>query len=140
MYDTFISSLQKSGLRLTATRLAICRLLSETNQHPTAQQIYLRLKDQFPSLSLATVYNTLDVLVSMGVVNVLGQTGDGNIHFDPKTYPHINLACLKCHQIIDFPSEDVAHMEEVVGKTSGFKVIGARILYYGICPTCQAKE
>ncbi len=89
MYQTLITSLQKSGLRLTATRNAICKLLSETGEHPTAANIYSHLKGLYPSLSLATVYNTLDVLVNNGVVNVLGHSGDGNVHFDPNTYPHI---------------------------------------------------
>ena len=140
MYETLTSSLKKSGLRLTATRLAVCKYLAETDEHPTASQIYHHLKEEYPSLSLATVYNTLDVLVDMGAINFLGQTGDGNVHFDPKVYPHINLACLKCHRIFDYPSEDVAHMQEVIAKNSGFKLVGSRIMYYGICPDCQKNE
>jgi len=140
MYKKLTASLKKSGLRLTATRLAICKYLAETDEHPTASQIYNNLKEHYPSLSLATVYNTLDVLVDMGAINVLGQSGDGNVHFDPRIHPHINLACLKCHRIIDYPSDDVAHMQEVIGQSSGFKLIGSRIMYYGICPECQLKE
>lgn len=140
MYKTLTATLKKSGLRLTATRLAICKYLAETEEHPTASVIYQNLKGQYPSLSLATVYNTLDVLVDMGAINVLGQTGDGNVHFDPKVYPHINLACLKCHRIIDYPSDDAAHMQEVISRDSGFKLVGSRIMYYGICPDCQTNE
>ena len=138
MVQTLTSSLKKSGLRLTATRTAICEYLAQTSEHPTAARIYDDLKGQYPSLSLATVYNTLDVLVSMGVVNVLGHAGDGNSHFDANIQPHINLACLNCHSIIDYPSEEPSKMEELISAESGYKLLGSRVMYYGLCPICQA--
>lgn len=75
LYKTFVKTLKESGLRLTATHTAICKLLAESDDHPNALEIHTRLKEQYPSLSLATVYNTLDVLVKMGLVNVLGCVG-----------------------------------------------------------------
>ncbi|HQF63949.1 MAG TPA: Fur family transcriptional regulator [Anaerolineaceae bacterium] len=140
MNQNLLTSLQKSGLRLTATRVAICTLLAETTSHPTAAQIYDQLKPQYPSLSLATVYNTLDVLVNMGVINVLGHSGDGNVHFEPNTSPHINLACVRCHKIQDLPADDLSRMEARVSTESGYRLLGARVMYYGICPECQAEH
>ncbi|NSW53154.1 MAG: transcriptional repressor [Anaerolineae bacterium] len=140
MVDTLINSLTKAGMRLTSTRVAICNYLAGSQDHPTAAQIYAALKPDYPSLSLATVYNTLDVLVNAGAVNVLGQIGDGNVHFDPDTHPHINLACLKCHEIVDFTSQHTVEMEEIIRKESGYQIVGSRMVHYGICPACQESQ
>lgn len=133
-------ALKQAGLRLTPQRLAICRLLTETDTHPTALQIYQTLKPQFPSLSPATVYNTLDTLVKLGMVNALGHAGDDEVHYDAEVQPHINLACLSCHHILDVPSNYVQHLDREIAQASGFKILGARVLYYGICPECQQKD
>ncbi|NPV41947.1 MAG: transcriptional repressor [Anaerolineae bacterium] len=135
-----IDALQKSGLRLTPQRIAICKILAETDEHPTAAVIYESIKPQYPSLSLATVYNTLEVLVAHGKVNVLGDAGDGKVHFDADTKPHINLACLECHRIIDFSSDFVMQMNEEIKKKAGYDFLGSRLIYYGICPECQKKK
>jgi Fur family peroxide stress response transcriptional regulator len=135
--DTLTKSLKQAGLRITSQRVAICRMLGETHSHPTAAVIYEEIHKQYPSLSLATVYNTLDALVGLGMVNVLGAAGDGRVHFDADTNPHINLACTSCHRIFDLPSDELANMESVISLRSGFKLRGARIMYYGLCPDCQ---
>ncbi|MFU8772018.1 MAG: Fur family transcriptional regulator, partial [Anaerolineales bacterium] len=105
-------ALSKAGYRLTPQRLAICKLLAQSKDHPTAQVIYEILKPEFPSLSLATVYNTLESLVQLGVVNALGSAGDDAVHYDADTEPHVNLACISCHRVIDLHSEHVSHLED----------------------------
>lgn len=136
---TLMETLQTSGLRLTPQRLAICRYLANTDEHPTAQRIYERLRPEYPSLSLATVYNTLETLVHLGVINILGSAGDGAIHYDADTNPHINLACTSCHRVIDLPESRVHNLQQEVAAATGFQVLGARLLYYGICPECQTR-
>jgi Fur family peroxide stress response transcriptional regulator len=135
-----VQTLQKAGLRVTPQRLAIYRLLLDTDRHPTAQMIYDELQPQFPSLSLATVYNTLEKLVEVGVVNALGAAGDSAIHYDGDTEPHVNLACISCHRVIDLPSQHVQALDQEVAASSGYQLLGARVLYYGLCPECQAKR
>jgi len=137
--STLTHSLQEAGLRLTPQRLAICSLLANTDRHPTANMIYRELRQQYPSLSLATVYNTLEALVKLGVVYALGSAGDDHEHFDADTSPHVNLACLACHQVIDLPSQHAHALQAEISKASGFKLLGARVVYYGVCPACQAE-
>ncbi len=134
-----IEALRKAGLRATPQRIAICELLTESDAHPTANDIYIELKQQFPSLSLATIYNTLDVLVGIGLVNALGSIGDDKVHFDADVSPHINLACVKCHKIVDATSNFINQLNDEINKKSGFELFGSRILYYGHCPECQNK-
>ncbi|MCL4560479.1 MAG: transcriptional repressor [Chloroflexi bacterium] len=132
-------ALQHSGLRLTPQRMAICELLAATDRHPTALWIYEQLRPRYPSLSLATVYHTLEALVGLGAINELGSAGDGTVHYDANVQPHINLACVSCHRVIDLPSEHIEHVASEVKDASGYRLFGARILYYGLCPECQAK-
>jgi len=126
-------------MRLTPQRMAICKLLIESNSHPTAAIIYNELRQIYPSLSLATIYNTLDTLVNLGAVNVLGHAGDDHVHYDADMDPHVNLACISCHRIVDIPSEHVQQLDDEISQASGYKLLGARVLYYGLCPQCQVK-
>ena len=135
--EYFTATLKQAGMRLTPQRIAICRLLSETSAHPTAAAIYKQVRVQFPSLSLMTVYNTLNTLVDLGAVNALGNAGDDNVHFDGNTSPHINLACISCHKIEDVASPQIANLGDEISGASGFKLLGARMMYYGLCPDCQ---
>ncbi len=138
--STLTTALQKAGMRITPQRVAVCELLAASHEHPTAAMIYDELKPRFHSLSLATIYNTLDTLVGLGVVNVLGHAGDDKVHYDADTEPHVNLACIACSRIIDIPSEHVTHLDSEISAASGYKLLGARVLYYGLCPTCQKKQ
>lgn len=135
--EDLTTTLQQAGLRITPQRIAICRLLSETDTHPTAAMIYKHVRAQYPSFSMATVYNTLDALIGLGAVNVLGGAGDDSVHYDADTSPHINLACISCHKIVDIDSQQVSNIDHEISNRSGYKILGARILYYGFCPDCQ---
>ena len=139
-FEYFTSTLKKAGMSLTPQRLAICRLLSGSNSHHTAASIYEQVHAQYPSLSMMTVYNTLNALVDLGAVTALGDARDDNAHYDGNTFPHINLACISCHTIVDFDTPGAAELEGKVSSDSGFKVLGARLLFYGLCPACQKKE
>jgi Fur family peroxide stress response transcriptional regulator len=136
-FEFFISTLKQAGMSLTPQRMAICQLLSEGHVHHTATSIYNRVHAQYPSLSLMTVYNTLNTLVGLGAISALGDAGDGNTHYEGNNSPHINLACISCHTIVDIDSPKVAELEDEVSGASGFKILGIRMLYYGLCPTCQ---
>lgn len=137
--DKLSQALRRTGMRLTPQRLAICKLLSESKNHPTAGFLYDEVRQIYPSISLATIYNTLEALVEAGVINVLGHAGDDNVHYDANTEPHINLACVNCHKIIDIPSHSVNRLNEDVMNLSGYKILGARVMYYGVCPACQTR-
>lgn len=138
-YDQLQKLFEKEGLRSTSQRRAVFDYLNHTTTHPTARQIYQHLKPDHPSLSLATVYNTLDLLVGAGLVTDLGEVGDNQVHFDSNLHSHINLACTICHQIEDVPLLIPDQLESAIHK-SGFKIHGSRIVYYGVCPECQQKS
>lgn len=132
-----VGALKQAGLRITPQRLAICRALVQSEEHPTAQAVYAKLRREFPSLSRATVYNTLRALVEAGLVQELGPAGDGAVHYDADLSPHINLICTRCHRIEDLGDVSLAEIAQRVMETSGYQLRGARVAYYGLCPRCQ---
>lgn len=132
-----IEGLKQAGLRLTPQRRAICHLLAESHEHPGAQMIYRALLAEYPSLSLATVYNTLETLAQLGLINALGSIGPEGVRYDADTTPHVNLACTRCQKVIDLTSHHVRHLQEEIASQSGYALKGARVLYYGLCPACQ---
>lgn len=134
------NALRQSGLRLTAQRIAICQVLAASKKHPTALAIYEVVRPRFTTLSLATVYNTIQALVKIGAVNELGGAGDGTAHYDADLSPHINLACISCHQVVDLPSTFIESVEREVEAKSGYRLLGARVMYYGLCPTCIQQQ
>lgn len=140
-YQNMLTALKVSGHRLTPQRRAICRVLAESHEHPSAQMIFEVLHRQDDTLSLGTVYNTLDALTRLGLVTTLGEVGDSDsTRYDADTGPHVNLACIRCRRIIDIQSAYVHQLAAEIEQTSGYALLGARVLYYGICPECQAKH
>jgi len=138
--EELAKGLRQSGLRMTHQRLAICRTLVTSDTHPTAVQLHTQLRAEFPTLSLATVYSTLNTLVNLGLVYELGHAGDGQKHYDAITSPHANLICSQCHQISDLEDNALEAVNRRVANRSGYKIQGVRIVYYGICPACQKRH
>lgn len=138
-YQSMLNTLKGAGFRITPQRRMICRLLASSDQHPSAQMIFEELRRTDDSLSLATVYNTLDALSGLGVINILGEMWAGDAtRYDADISPHVNLACVHCHRILDVPSQHIHSLVQEVEQNSGFALLGARVLYYGLCPECQA--
>lgn len=138
-YTELVDILQKKGTRLTSHRVALARLLSISEGHPNASTLYLKLKAQFPTISLATVYKTLSLLKENGEVLEIVLQGDS--HFDGnKPYSHPHLVCSVCHQIYDADEPLITGLleKEIEGKYS-FKIQRHQIVYYGICQDCQNK-
>lgn len=128
-----VSALKEAGFRMTPQRTAICEALSTRFDHPTAQSLYEEVKAEYSSLSLTTVYQTLDTLLRIGAITSLGSAGDDTIHFEVNTDPHINLACLTCHRICDLNSSAIKALEAEVQQAIGSKVLSGRVVYYSEC-------
>ncbi len=138
--EKLISTLHDAGMRVTPQRRAICRYLSETEAHPTAAMIYEALKPEMPSLSLMTVYNTLNALVEVGALQAIGQAGDDTVHYDMDTEPHVNVVCTSCGKIVDIASEKMDALEREIAARSGFSLHQSKLLFEGLCPECQNEK
>ena len=128
--------MRASGYRITKQRKAILKYLASTHTHPSARQVYDEARRIRPDLSLATVYNTLETLVRMGLIKVMDFQSADNRH-ETNLTPHINLICTVCGKIQDFEEDRPVQMDGVERKC-GFEVRDFRMEYYGICAECRA--
>lgn len=130
MFDQKLRNmLQRYGLRATTQRMVILDYLMSHKTHPTAEMIHADLQ----SISLATIYNTLEKLVYTGLVIVI-DSNDDKRHFDYYGEPHYHIINQKTHEIIDANNFDVQPLLDAARKASGLNISGYHIELYGIDP------
>ena len=136
--ESIIKRYKEMGVRLTPQRLAILRSLDGDRSHPSAVDIYNRLKGEYPSLSLTTVYNTLQVLKDMGEVTELTLNPAKSL-YDPDTSPHGHAYCIHCERVDDLPGLEPP--EEVAREATalGYEVKEVATFVYGVCKECREK-
>ncbi len=122
------------GIKLTPQRIAILTYLDGNKMHPSAEEIYRDVSKQFPTMSLATVYNTLEALRDKGSVREL-KINHTRRRYDPNTVPHHHLICVKCKKILDIHKEFELDLSKDM--TGDFNLIGNNIEFYGICDECK---
>lgn len=124
------------GFKLTPQRVAILEYLDGNTTHPSAEDIYRHVKERFPMMSFATVYNTLETLRKRGLILELTIDPDRK-RYDPNIHPHHHLICLRCKSVVDVALEfEVSVPEDARGK---FEILGNHIEFYGICEQCRKK-
>jgi Fe2+ or Zn2+ uptake regulation protein len=124
-----LADLKRAGLKLTPQRIAIARELEGDESHPTAQELYERLRPAFPTMSFATVYNTLDALAKNGLIRSI-RLGSA-VRFDPNTTAHHHAVCDACGVVLDLPADAPPT------QTHGFSVRSEERTYRGLCSRCS---
>lgn len=126
-------------LKLTPQRLAILGLiLDKPGRHPSAEEIFSKVKEDYPSISLATVYNTLDVLTKKG--RLVEITIDSKKkHYESNLDPHHHIVCTCCGKIGDVWDEELIK-KLPVSDVGDFEVRGWHINFSGICKDCRDKQ
>ncbi|RDV82940.1 Fur family transcriptional regulator [Ammonifex thiophilus] len=132
------SKLRRLGLRATPQRLAILAFLEGNRNHPSAEEIYQALKPRFPSLSLATVYSTLEILERAGEIQILTIDPERR-RFDPDPTPHAHFYCRLCGRVFDLPPGEPV-LEELPEEIEGFRVEKILLCVYGVCPGCRGRH
>ena len=135
-----MSKLREREYRLTPQRVALLRLLAASDGHPSAAQLYDRLKDQFPTTSPGTVYKTLNLLKDLDEVLELGFSNDNNRYDGNKPYPHPHLICIRCQKIVDAEVSLAQNLVQEVTRQSGYQIVGHRLDFYGLCSACQDSQ
>lgn len=130
-----IALLRKSGLRSTPQRVAIVREVV-SRSHPTVGEVYESVRRQFPTIGLATVYNTLRTMTARGLVSELPFSSA--VRFDANMSPHANLVCRNCGRIedVEFVPEHLESMLRHLAHSAGFAPDGHRFDVYGVCRNC----
>jgi Fur family peroxide stress response transcriptional regulator len=138
-FDELITALKERDYRLTPQRIELVRMIAVSEGHPSAAQLYAKIKSQFPTMSHATVYKTLALLKEMNQVLEIDLRDDS--HYDGnRPQPHPHLICMKCNQIVDgevfIEQETIKKLEQA----SGYQILRPHVTLYGLCPDCRKES
>jgi Fe2+ or Zn2+ uptake regulation protein len=125
------------GLKVTPQRQSIFRVLHDADHHPSADAVYAAVSAEMPTISLRTVYQTLNDLVSMGELQQL-ELGTGAARFDPNTGGHHHLVCTGCGKVRDLHL-DPSPLEVPADQARGFTVGSPEITWRGLCDECSSQ-
>ena len=135
------------GYRWTMSRQSKIEAINKEQGHLSAEEIYYKVRKKYPSIGLATVYRTLEILAQMGIITKL-DFGDNRFRyelaekFSDKGHHH-HLVCKKCNKIIeydDFVDDEIVLIQKVenaLSKKYGFKIDDHNIQFYGLCQKCK---
>jgi Fur family peroxide stress response transcriptional regulator len=125
------------GLKLTPQRMAIFDYLDGNKDHPSAEEIYKAVLKKFPTMSFATVYNTLAALRDKGGVREL-TIDPAKKRYDPDTGNHGHLICTACKKVVDIQVDHDIKLPKSVRQN--FTVLTNHVEFYGVCTGCKADE
>ena len=125
------------ALKKSKQREVIKAFLMERKDHPTADAIYMNVRQLNPNISLGTVYRNLNLLADIGEIQRL-RLGDGVDHFDADISPHYHFVCTDCGSVIDMEMENIDHINSIANADFDGKIAGHMTYFYGTCGQCIA--
>jgi Fur family transcriptional regulator, peroxide stress response regulator len=134
-----IQALRSKGYKATPQRIAVCRIALGNREHPSVDKIYREVKKTHSTVSLATVYKTLNILKESGLIQELSFP-QGQTRFDPYLEPHINLICIRCGKIQDVDDLAAKELVKKVTAKAQFTPTAQRLDVYGTCEPCSKAE
>ncbi|HEY3426492.1 MAG TPA: transcriptional repressor [Negativicutes bacterium] len=132
------SLLRDRGFKVTPQRLAIYQVLANTKAHPSAEMIFTQLQPSYPTMSLATVYKTIEILKEIGLVQILN-VGEDSFRYDANINSHCHICCTSCGRVDDLEGIDSADLVAKVAEKSEYRLTGQQFYFYGACPECSQK-
>jgi Fur family ferric uptake transcriptional regulator len=131
-----LDRLRARGWRITPQRRAVVQALAGEHVHRTADQVHAAARALVPEVSLATVYNTLNELVSMGEISAIN-VGDGSTRYDPKVGPdHHHLICDGCGRMYDVEPSGVDAVKLSAAERHGMRIDAVEVVFRGRCADC----
>lgn len=121
---------------LTPQREAVLRVISESAEHLTACDIYAAARRLLPSISFATVYNSLKYLTEAGLVREVS-FGKGSSRYDRETARHDHAICSRCGKLVDFDLAETTQLLRAAARRSRFKPESIHLTLVGVCPACR---
>ena len=134
--DAIRTKFKACGLKVTPQRTAIYKVLAETSSHPTAEILFQQVSQEYPMISLNTVYYTLSTLKDAGLLKEVNYWNDG-ARFDANIAPHHHLICLRCRTIFDIEDRALNQIQYKAKLHKSFQVLSHQVEFYGCCKSCQ---
>jgi Fur family transcriptional regulator, peroxide stress response regulator len=138
--EEMLSKLKSRDFRITPQRLAVLKILADSEGHPSVDDIYKEVKALFPTTSLATVYKTVSLLKELNEVLELGFPDGSNRYDGYNPGPHPHAICMKCKKIMDPERMNIDALSEEMSRKTGYKIFHHRLDFFGLCPDCQQKN
>jgi Fur family peroxide stress response transcriptional regulator len=129
---------REAGIPCTIQRRALLEAVLDSDDHPTAHQVFEAVRVRNPQISRATVHRNLETLSEMGVITKTCHPG-GATRYDARVDIHHHLICMRCNSIVDIDDEDLNSLTIPDTSTLGFDVSDFRVQLRGICRTCRKK-
>jgi Fur family peroxide stress response transcriptional regulator len=124
------------GEKLTPQREAVLQVIRERGDHPTANDIFEAARKRLPTISYATVYNSLRYLRETGLVQEIS-FGDSASRYDRETDRHDHAICNNCGKLVDFDLQETADLMRAAARKSRFKPESVHLTLRGLCPECR---
>jgi Fur family ferric uptake transcriptional regulator len=126
------------GLKSTRQRSLIIDIFFGMHGHLSVEEVWARVRQDDPRVSVATVYRTMKLLAESGLAHARN-FGDGQTRYEPAVgrEHHDHLICTRCGTIIEFENDQIERMQEAVARRHGFKVTSHKMELYGLCKSCQ---
>ena len=122
---------------LTRQRQVVLQVVRGSEAHPTACEIYDAARKLLPTISFATVYNSLRYLKDAGLIGEI-TFGNGASRYDCETARHDHAVCSECGKLVDFHFPDAAQLMRAAARRSRFKPESIHLTLVGLCPDCRA--
>jgi Fur family ferric uptake transcriptional regulator len=130
--------LPERNMRMTRQRKMILEELRRVNNHPSADELYERVRKYLPRISLGTVYRNLEVLSELGEIQKLELSGSLK-RFDGNPKKHYHIRCMNCDRVDDAPMGFMESIESQLTGATDYKIMGHRLEFVGLCPQCFEK-
>lgn len=139
-FQSIVEKLKHNNHKITPQRLAVAKILALSKGHPSVEEIYEQIRDDFPTMSLATVYRNVILIKSLGEVLELGFPDGRNRYDGNKPYSHPHVVCVRCKKIMDWDFSNLKDMTKRISEETGFKILSHRLDFFGICQDCLGKN
>lgn len=127
-----------SPIRMTLQRQAVLEVVRASRDHPTAMEIFERVRARYPHVAYSTVYTALNALVDAGLVTEL-RIGKHPTRYDGRTEHHHHALCEGCGQVVEIEGDLCQCQVAVIHRLTGFQVRQVRVELRGLCPACQGE-
>ena len=135
----FVQSCREQGLKVTHQRMQIFLEITRVDSHPDAEAVFARVRRRIPTISLDTVYRTLRMFETHGLISHVGSTG-GRMRFDARTDHHHHFVCSRCGLIRDVSSDTLDRVAAPPGTEALGRVDSVYVELRGLCAACQSRS
>ncbi len=126
-------------MKFSRQREAIKEFMMTRKDHPTADTVYTHMREEFPNISLGTVYRNLQLLTDLGELQKV-RVGDGLDHFDADTSLHYHFYCRQCGAVIDMDMDSLGEINDIASKTFDGCIESHNLTFSGLCGNCVIRS